>query len=684
MTETFYIGKDITVGKPNPLGSHYDGEGVNFAVFSSAATLLCLCLFDDEGKEHRIPMHKTEDIWHIYVKGLQPHQLYAYRADGEYNPSQGKKFNINKLLADPYAKSLKGNPLWHPSMFAYKEDFNIINNEDSAPFMMKSEVIDDTAVFDWQNDTRPLIPFDKTILYEVHVKGMTKLCTDIPPEYRGKFLGLCEKPVIDYFHKLGITSLSLMPVHNFFTNSFQQERGLSNYWGYDSLCFFAPHTEYLTSGNPDEFKQMVRTLHANGLEVIIDVVYNHTAESNAYGPVLCYKGLDNETYYKLNPHDKNAYFDDTGCGASFNLENETVRNLVLDSLTFWANEMHVDGFRFDLAASLGKDNGGFNPDSPFLESLRNHPVLSKLKLIAEPWALEQGGYNLSRFGYPFAEWNDRYRDTMRKFWAGWQGITSEVAARFCGSKDLFGTRPLYSSINFITAHDGFTMYDLVSYNYKHNEINGENNQDGNCNNLSWNSGTDGETNDIFINNLRFRRMAAMWASLLLSAGTPMFPCGDEFAKSQRGNNNAYCQDNNINWLDWRRLRHRKYSKLFNFVKGLIAFRKEHPLLNSDDGIRQFYTPSATVMTVADWGRPFARTLSFTVSDNKDTTLFIVMNAFSESIKWTLPQLDNGKEWTLCFDSADLAFASNKDTTAYTEYNTRSFSVAVFKLTDKKE
>lgn len=666
----------MTAGKTLPLGSFYDGQGVNFAVFSSSAQQVYLCLFDNKGKEQRIPMQKTDSVWHIYISGLKPHQLYGYRADGEYNPSQGKKFNVNKLIADPYAKSVKGKPFWHTSMFSYSGDFNTINTEDSAPFMIKSEVTDDTKPFDWQGDVRPLIPFDKTILYETHVKGLTKLRTDIPSEYRGKFLGLCAKPMLEYFKKLGITSLSLMPVHNFFTNAFQQEKGLSNYWGYDSLCFFAPHTEYLVNGDYQEFKEMVRALHKEGLEIILDVVYNHTTESNAYGPVLCYKGLDNEVYYKLNPDDKNTYLDDTGCGASFNLENEVVRDLVLDSLVYWAEEMHVDGFRFDLAASLGKENGVFNPNAKFLESIKQHPSLNKLKLIAEPWALGAGGYNLSCFGYPFMEWNDRYRDAMRKFWAGWQGITSEVTARICASKDLFVNRPLYSSINFITAHDGFTLYDLVSYNYKHNEINGENNQDGNCNNLSWNSGTDGDTDDIVVNNLRFRRMSAMWSCLFSSAGTPMFPCGDEFAKSQKGNNNAYCQDNKINWLDWRYLEHKKYAKMFNFVKSLIAFRKEYPLLNSENSKRRFYTPSAQEMTAEDWNKPFARTLSFTISDEKDT-LFIIMNAFSESIKWTLPNTIKEKKWSLCFDSSDLAFTEKQK--FYTEYAAESFSVAVFKL-----
>ena len=673
----------IKPGKPSPLGSYYDGKGVNFAVFSSSAEQIFLCLFNKSSSdastldEKRIPMQKTGDIWHIYIPGLKPGQLYGYRAKGEYAPYKGKKFNDNKLLVDPYAKSVQGIPVWHDSMFSYKGNFNILNNDDSAPFMIKSEVVDDTDSFDWQGDVRPSIPFDKTILYELHIKGMTKLRQDIPEEKRGKFLGLCSEPMLLYFKELGITTLSIMPIHNFFTNSFQTSKGLSNYWGYDSLCFFAPHTDYLIKGDYREFKEMVRTLHANGLEVILDVVYNHTTEGNAYGPVLCYKGLDNEVYYKLNPSDKNTYVDDTGCGASFNLEHEVTRNLVLDSLTYWATEMHVDGFRFDLGVALSRENNNFNPYSRFLSAIKSDPVLSKLKLIAEPWDLGYKGYNLSYFGSPFMEWNDRYRDAMRKFWAGWQGITSEVAARICGSQDIFINRPIYSSVNFITAHDGFTIYDLVSYNYKHNENNGENNQDGSCNNLSWNSGTEGETDDIIINSLRQNRISAMWTSLFISAGTPMILHGDELAMSKKGNNNSYCQDNEINWVDWRHLSHKKYIKLFNFMKCLISFRKKHPVLNSKESKYSFYTPQAKLMSQDDWSKPFARSLSFLVGDKNDN-LFIIMNAFSESINWLLPPNSPQKKWTLCLDSCKCSFHEDVSVVPeYKEYNISPFSIAVF-------
>ena len=542
-----------------PLGASYDGAGVNFALYSQVAQKVELCLFDEHDAETRIEMTEQNSyVWHNYIPGLQPGQRYGYRVYGPYDPVHGLRCNPNKLLLDPYAKAIEGNIDGDESLFSYwfksPDDNSAMNDLDSAAHTMKSAVIN--PYFDWGNDQHPYISYHDSVIYEAHVRGMTNLNMDVPPDIRGTYAGLAYPSVIEYLKKLGITAIELMPIHQFVNDSFLQEKGLSNYWGYNTIGFFAPHNAYSSSGERgeqvNEFKSMVKAYHRAGMEVILDVVYNHTAEGNHMGPTLSFKGIDNASYYRLVEGDQQHYFDTTGTGNSLLMRSPHALQLITDSLRYWVTEMHVDGFRFDLAATLARQFQEVDKLSAFFDIVEQDPIISRVKLIAEPWDLGSGGYQVGGFPSSWSEWNGRYRDTVRDFWRSQPSTLPEFASRLMGSSDLYqvnGRRPV-ASVNFITAHDGFTMNDLVSYNEKHNEANGEGNRDGESNNRSWNCGVEGPTNIPDVNDLRQRQMRNMFATLLFSQGIPMICGGDEVARTQQGNNNAYCQDNEISWTNW--------------------------------------------------------------------------------------------------------------------------------------
>ena len=537
-----------------PLGASYDGAGVNFALYSQVAQKVELCLFDEHDVETRIEMtERNSYVWHNYIPGLHPGQRYGYRVYGPYDPVHGLRCNPNKLLLDPYAKAIEGNIDGDESLFSYwfksPDDNSAMNDLDSAAHTMKSAVIN--PYFDWGNDQHPYISYHDSVIYEAHVRGMTNLNMDVPPDIRGTYAGLAYPSVIEYLKKLGITAIELMPIHQFVNDSFLQEKGLSNYWGYNTIGFFAPHNAYSSSGERgeqvNEFKSMVKAYHRAGMEVILDVVYNHTAEGNHMGPTLSFKGIDNASYYRLVEGDQQHYFDTTGTGNSLLMRSPHALQLITDSLRYWVTEMHVDGFRFDLAATLARQFQEVDKLSAFFDIVEQDPIISRVKLIAEPWDLGSGGYQVGGFPSSWSEWNGRYRDTVRDFWRSQPSTLPEFASRLMGSSDLYqvnGRRPV-ASVNFITAHDGFTMNDLVSYNEKHNEANGEGNRDGESNNRSWNCGVEGPTNIPDVNDLRQRQMRNMFATLLFSQGIPMICGGDEVARTQQGNNNAYCQDNEI-------------------------------------------------------------------------------------------------------------------------------------------
>ena len=568
-----------------PLGASYDGAGVNFALYSQVAQKVELCLFDEHDAETRIEMTEQNSyVWHNYIPGLQPGQRYGYRVYGPYDPMHGLRCNPNKLLLDPYAKAIEGNIDGDESLFSYwfksPDDTSAMNDLDSAAHTMKSAVIN--PYFDWGNDQHPYISYHDSVIYEAHVRGMTNLNMDVPPDIRGTYAGLAYPSVIEYLKKLGVTAIELMPIHQFVNDSFLQEKGLSNYWGYNTIGFFAPHNAYSSSGERgeqvNEFKSMVKAYHHAGMEVILDVVYNHTAEGNHMGPTLSFKGIDNASYYRLVEGDQQHYFDTTGTGNSLLMRSPHALQLITDSLRYWVTEMHVDGFRFDLAATLARQFQEVDKLSAFFDIVEQDPIISRVKLIAEPWDLGSGGYQVGGFPSSWSEWNGRYRDTVRDFWRSQPSTLPEFASRLMGSSDLYqvnGRRPV-ASVNFITAHDGFTMNDLVSYNEKHNEANGEGNRDGESNNRSWNCGVEGPTNIPDVNDLRQRQMRNMFATLLFSQGIPMICGGDEVARTQQGNNNAYCQDNEISWLDWGRLQ--TYQKIYQFFRHMIGFRKRHPAI----------------------------------------------------------------------------------------------------------
>jgi len=671
------------LGFPYPLGSTWLGNGVNFALFSEAATSVDLCLFDNiEARQEnvRIPVTEhTDQVWHVFLPDARPGQLYGFRVSGPYEPERGLRFNSSKLLLDPYAKAIAGEVNWADEMFGYVvsgEDEDLTQDfRDDAWGVPKSVVIDNA--FDWQGDRKPGTPLHSSVIYEVHVKGFSKLWPEIPEELRGTYAGLGSAAAIDYLTKLGVTAVELLPVHAHIDDKVLIDRGLKNYWGYNTIGFFAPHAAYSSSGQMgeqvSEFKSMVRSLHAAGIEVILDVVYNHTAEGNQLGPTLCFRGIDNLAYYRLHPDDPRFYLDFTGTGNTFNLLHPRALQLVMDSLRYWVLEMHVDGFRFDLASTLARDHEGVNKLHAFFEIIHQDPVLSQVKLIAEPWDVGEGGYQVGNFPVLWAEWNGKYRDTMRGFWKGDEGRIGEMAYRLTGSPDLYqhsGRRP-YASINFVTAHDGFTLTDLVSYNKKHNELNGDKNSDGDNNNQSWNCGVEGPTDDPEINKLRERQRRNFLTTLFVSQGVAMLNGGDEWGRSQNGNNNAYCQDNEISWFNWER--DEKHYRSLEFTRKLIQLRKDHPVFRRPkffQGRRirgseirdvMWFNAGGSEMSEKEWTSPFVRCLGMLLSGDtidvlnfegepiRDETFLLLINAHYEPVPFVLPGQEH-IEWQLILDT----------------------------------
>lgn len=679
-----YKGK-VLPGRPYPLGATFDGNGVNFAMFSENATGVKLCLFDDPGTgEYRqVDVEEvTDHVWHVYLPELGPGQLYGYRVYGRYMPRRGIRFNPHKLLIDPYAKAIQGRIEVRDSMFDYilagddQKEVLKKNVADSIADMNKSVVIDTS--FDWEGVKRPEIHMHNSIIYELHVKGFTANHPGLPEEERGTYRGLANPVVIDYFRDLGVTAIELMPVHHFVHGKFLLDKGLNNYWGYDSIGYFAPHAEYSASGmsgrQVNEFKEMVKAYHRAGIEVILDVVYNHTAEGNHLGPTLSFRGIDNLHYYRMDPEECMYYTDYTGTGNTLNLLSARSLQLVMDSLRYWATEMQVDGFRFDLASALARGLYDVGRLSTFLDTIHQDPTISQLKLIAEPWDLGEGGYQVGNFPVLWAEWNGKYRDSVRKFWRGDESQVSELAYRLSGSSDLYadnGKQPS-SSINFVTAHDGFTLHDLVSYDQKHNEDNLEGNDDGEDHNLSWNSGEEGPTDDPEIIALREKRKRNFLATLLLSQGVPMISHGDEYGRTQKGNNNAYCQDNGIAWMDWEwdDLRRKQHA----FTRKIIAIRNEHPVTHRrryfknrkivGEAIRdiRWLNTDGTDMTMEEWNTGFIRCMGMLLNgrlmvevDNlgkelKQDVLLILVNSYWEPISFTLPFEGPNGRWEVLVDT----------------------------------
>ena len=667
-------------GNPYPLGAGFDGTGTNFSLFSEIAERVELCLFDDDGVETRIDLPEvTAFCWHGYLPGVHAGQRYGYRVHGPWDPETGARCNPAKLLLDPYAKAIDGAVDWDAAVFPYelqgKPDRP--SAKDSAPFVPKSVVVN--PWFDWDNDRNPQTTWHDTVLYEVHVKGLTASHPDVPEDLRGTYAGLATPPVIDHLQRLGVTAVELLPVHHFIHDHGLSERGLRNYWGYNSIGYLAPHDEYSSAGTKGEqvheFKQMVKTLHLAGIEVILDVVYNHTAEGNHLGPMLSFKGIDNAAYYRLMPEDPRYYMDYTGTGNSMNMRHPNVLQLIMDSLRYWVTEMHVDGFRFDLAATLARELHDVDRLSAFFDLIQQDPVIRQVKLIAEPWDVGEGGYQVGNFPPLWSEWNGKYRDTVRDYWRGEDQTLAEFAYRLTGSSDLYaqtGRQP-YASINFVTAHDGFTLHDLVSYNEKHNEANGEGNNDGESHNRSWNHGAEGETNDLEVIALRERQKRNFLATLLLSQGVPMLLGGDEIGRTQQGNNNSYCQDNEISWVDWDRAR--DYDVLLDFTKRLTALRREHPVFRrrrwfqgralhgSDVTDIGWYRPDGQPMSEDDWEKGFAKAVAVFLNgeaiEARDSrgervvgeSFFLLLNAHHEPLAFTVPDLGAGDRWEVVIDTA---------------------------------
>jgi glycogen operon protein len=678
--------QEVWPGRPSPLGATWDGSGVNFALYSENAEAVELCFFDkpDAASANRtIPLtQRTRHTWHAYVPGCAPRQLYGYRVHGRYDPWCGLRFNAAKVLVDPYAKALTGAVDWgRGSPFGYplghaegdlaRDDF------DSAAAVPKSIVVDPR--FDWGDDRPPRVPLQRSVIYEVHVKGFTARFPRLAAKLRGTYAGLAAPPVVDYLKQLGITAVELLPVHACQPEKPILDRGLTNYWGYNTLGYFAPDARYSGSGNLGEqvveFKRMVKALHHAGLEVILDVVYNHTCEGNHLGPTLSWRGIDNPTYYCLEPGELRYYRDYTGCGNSLNMQHPAVLRMIADSLRYWVLEMHVDGFRFDLASALAREEGGPSRLASFFDIVHQDPVLNGVKLIAEPWDVSLGGYQVGGFPVDWSEWNGRYRDTVRRYWKGDHGLIADMAYRLTGSSDLYrddGRSPA-ASINFLTCHDGFTLHDLVSYNHKHNEANLEDNRDGTNSNDSWNCGAEGDTNDAGIFALRLRQMRNLLATLFLSQGTPMLWAGDEFARTQGGNNNAYCQDNEIGWVDWKRVR--ENSELLDFTRELIKFRAKHPVFRrsrffegrdfSLDQIKDitWLRPDGKEMRGEDWGTGWAQCVGVQLDGRDlpeldehgkprtDSVFLLLLNAYHEPIGFTLPAALSAGKWHLRFDTS---------------------------------
>ncbi|WP_136419119.1 glycogen debranching protein GlgX [Herbaspirillum sp. ST 5-3] len=583
----FEIPGRLMPGLPYPLGASYDGSGVNFAVFSASAEKIELCVFDAAGRKElaRLPLPEcTDEVWHGYLPEANPGLLYGYRAHGPYEPQRGYRFNHHKLLLDPYARQLSGPLRWTDALFGYRigssrADLSF-DRRDSAAAMPKAVVVEDA--FNWGDDRRPVVPWSKTVIYEAHVRGISMLREDLRADLRGTFTALANPRFIDHLHKLGVTTVELMPVQAFLQDHFLLGRGLRNYWGYSPLSFFAPEPSYLSTGGLHDMRFAIRRLHAAGIEVILDVVYNHTASGSELGPTICFRGLDNGSYFRLVPGNERYYIDETGCGNTLNISHPRVLQMVLDSLRYWADSFHIDGFRFDLGATLGREGTGFDPGAGFFDAILQDPVLSRLKLISEPWDVGLGGYQLGNHPPRFAEWNDKFRDCVRQFWRGDAGQRPELAKRLSGSADMFDRRHRkpWASINFVTSHDGFTLQDLVSYAQKHNEANGEDNNDGHSENHSANWGTEGASDDPAVRDLREKVKRAMLATLLFAQGTPMLLAGDEFGRTQGGNNNAYCQDNEISWVDWKAAHTPEGQSLIDYVGRLAALRHSFALLQS--------------------------------------------------------------------------------------------------------
>jgi isoamylase len=680
----------IWEGTSTQLGATWDGLGVNFSLFSANATKVELCLFDQNGTLEigRIELPEyTDEIWHGYLPDAGPGTVYAYRVHGPYEPEKGHRFNPNKLVLDPYAKAHIGQLKWGPELFGYtlgaQGDDLTFDNRDSAPLIPKCVVVD--PAFTWSHDRRlittltrnrwPNVPWDRTIIYELHVKGFTKRNPKVPENLRGTFAGLARQEIIDYIRSLGVTSVELLPIHSFVNDSVLLDRGLTNYWGYNTIGFFAANPRYFASGAIAEFKQMVAHFHDAGLEVILDVVYNHTAEGNELGPTLSFRGIDNASYYRLLPENPRHCINDTGTGNTMNLSHPRVLQMVTDSLRYWITEMHVDGFRFDEGSILGREDAGFDQGGGFLDSCLQDPFLSQVKLIAEPWDPGPGGYQVGSFPPGWAEWNDRYRDTVRSFWKGDEGKVAEMASRLAASADLFskrGRKP-WASVNFVTIHDGFTLNDLVSYSDKHNEANGENNRDGISNNLSWNCGVEGPTEDHEIKKLRERQKRNMLATLFFSQGTPMLLAGDEFGRTQKGNNNAYCQDNELSWVHWEGIKEDGQS-LIAFTRKLLRLRNSLPILRRGRFLTAEYNPELEVkdvtwinasgreMQMRDWGDGRMRCFGMLIDGRaqtsgikrraSDVTLLIVLNGYYEAVKFTLPEFVGGDRWRTFIDTND--------------------------------
>jgi isoamylase len=669
----------IRSGLPYPLGATWDGRGVNFALFSANATKIELCLFDAAGVREiaRFALPEcTDEVWHGYLPDARPGTLYGYRVDGPYEPAHGHRFNAHKLLLDPYAKSLHGSFRWSDAHFGYRIDSArqdlSFDRRDNARGMPKCRVVD--PGFTWGADRPPDRPWSETIIYETHLRGFTKLHPAVPEALKGTAAGMSGREVIDYLKTLGITAVEFLPVHAFVTGRHLSKRGLANYWGYDSIAFFAPEPRYLATGAVTEFKTMVSLMHDAGIEVILDVVYNHTGEGNQLGPTLCFRGIDNASYYRLAP-DPRGYVDDTGTGNTLNLSHPRVLQMVMDSLRYWVLDMHVDGFRFDLCTTLGREVQDFDPGSGFLDAVRQDPLLSRVKLIAEPWDVGPDGYQLGNFGPGWSEWNDRYRDGARRFWRGDEGVLPELAARLAGSADLFDRRARRpsSSINFITAHDGFTLADLVSYEHKHNDANGEDNRDGHNENSSVNHGIEGPTDDPVIDAMRRRHRRNLLATLVFSQGTPMLLAGDEFGRSQHGNNNAYCQDNEISWLDWTT--GPAEQEFAAFVRRLIALRRQHPVIRwprflhghhrSPEGIKDitWLSPTGTEMTSEQWQEGQRRCVGLMLNGEAETPvdleaasiacplLILLINGGDDAEDFILPTMPRGIGWSRLIDTA---------------------------------
>ena len=680
-------------GKPSPLGARWDGSGVNFALFSQHATKVELCLFDSpEAKQetHRIEMpEQTDQVWHGYFPDVHPGQLYGYRVSGDFSPAAGHRFNPNKVLLDPYAKAIGRDVVWSDAMFGYvvghsAQDLSLDERDNAAGAPLGVVVHEE---FSWRGDRRLNTPWHKTVIYEAHVRGLTMQHPDVPEELRGTYAGLATKPVIKHLQKLGVTAIELMPVHHHVNDRHLVEKGRTNFWGYNTLNYFAPDLRYASAKTPHEavreFKEMVRTLHRNGLEVILDVVYNHTGEGNQFGPTLSLRGIDNASYYRLVPHDRRYYMDFTGCGNTLNMVCPRVLQLIMDSLRYWVTEMHIDGFRFDLCAALARELHDVDKLGAFFDIIHQDPVLSQVKLIAEPWDLGPGGYQVGNFPIGWTEWNGKYRDTIRRFWCGDGYSVSEFGTRMSGSSDLYGhsgRRP-YASINFVTSHDGFSLHDLVSYNDKHNEANGEENRDGEHHNISWNCGVEGPTDDPKILALRERQKRNFFATLLLSQGVPMIRGGDELSHSQRGNNNAYCQDSELSWLSWG-LSAGEWEFL-EFCRKVVSLWQAHPVFQR----RRFFqgrairggdvrditwlTPKGQPMTDADWHSELARCLGILLSGDQidehdehglpitDDSMLLLLNSSPDDVSFVLPAAPTPGAWTPILDTSNPKIRSTR-------------------------